>query len=65
MVHYELVCVRDPYKVTYHINFTTKAGYGEEVFFAEVTSKMGEHKLVVSCFCRVEPNDNGNLSYPD
>jgi hypothetical protein len=73
-VHYESVCVRDAYKVTYHINFTTKIKGTEELdcrmdelFFAEVTCdiKTGERKFVVSCFCRIHPIDNGIIySYP-
>ncbi|KAM0913302.1 hypothetical protein ACQ4PT_012247 [Festuca glaucescens] len=68
VVHYESVCVRDAYKVTYHINFTTKIKGTEELdcrmdelFFAEVTCdiKTGERKFVVSCFCRIHPIDNG------
>jgi hypothetical protein len=74
-VHYESVCVRDAYKVTYHINFTTKIKGTEELdcrmdelFFAEVTCdiKTGERKFVVSCFCRIHPIDNGIIySYPN
>jgi hypothetical protein len=66
-VHYESVRVCDAYMITYHINFTAKMkgtedfDYGRELFFAEVTCdcKAGEHKLVVSCFCKVKPTDNG------
>jgi hypothetical protein len=74
-VHYESVCVRDAYKVTYHINLTTKIKGTEELdcrmdelFFAEVTCdiKTGERKFVVSCFCRIHPIDNGIIySYPN
>ncbi|XP_047046713.1 uncharacterized protein LOC124651712 [Lolium rigidum] len=68
VVHYESVCVSDAYKVTYHINFTTKIKGTEdldcrhdELFFAEVACdiKTGERKFVVSCFCRIHPIDNG------
>ncbi|XBI84316.1 hypothetical protein VPH35_092651 [Triticum aestivum] len=52
----------------YHINFTMKTkgaddsnSVGEDLFFAEVKIKGGEYvELVVSCFCMVEPNDNGH-----
>ena len=51
----------------YHINFTMKTkgaddsnSGGEDLFFAEVKIKGGEYvELVVSCFCMVEPTDNG------
>ena len=37
----------------------------DDLFFAEVTSMIGDDKLVVSCFCRVKTTDNGIiLSYP-
>jgi hypothetical protein len=73
-VHYESVRVRASYKETYHINFTAKIKGTEdfdcrmdELFFAEVTCdlKTREKKLVVSCFCRIQPIDNGiTYSYP-
>ncbi|XP_037425986.1 uncharacterized protein LOC119291340 isoform X2 [Triticum dicoccoides] len=51
----------------YHINLTTKTkgddGFQsgvDNVFFAEVTRIKGEDvQYVLSCFCMVEPNDNG------
>ena len=63
--------MRDAYKVTRHINFTAKVKGPadtdrgtDELFFAEVTrdTKSGEHKLVVSCFCVINPDDNGIIS---
>ncbi|KAM3260491.1 hypothetical protein ACQJBY_051636 [Aegilops geniculata] len=52
----------------YHINLTMKTKGaddsncgGEDLFFAEVKIKGGEYvELVVSCFCMVEPTDNGH-----
>ncbi|CAM0876406.1 unnamed protein product [Alopecurus aequalis] len=55
----------DPGRVHYHINFTMKTKGADDptrviddLFFAEVT-KRGRKELVVSCFCRVNPTDNG------
>jgi hypothetical protein len=47
----------------YHLNFTANTNGAEDsLFFVEVTFMKGEQlELVVTCFCMVEPNDNGNL----
>ncbi|KAM3392599.1 hypothetical protein ACQJBY_013638 [Aegilops geniculata] len=66
VVQYTSVRLLDCQKITNHINFTARAKGTEDsdcsmddLFFAEVTSMIGDDKLVVSCFCRVKTTDNG------
>lgn len=71
-MQYTSVRLLDCSKITNHINFTARAKGAEDsdcsmddLFFAEVTSMIGDDKLVVSCFWRVKTTDNGIIfSYP-
>jgi hypothetical protein len=56
-----------PYRSYSHLNMTVKTKRADgstcdELFFAEVTCTIDEHEqYALTCFCTVEPDDNGIL----